>query len=211
MPAPGNRLTLIWRRYNAPMDFLNTLPTPLTEPSRRFFSIWHGWRGNRLLPERQDINHDELGALSDGCILLNVRGHDDILVEWVGRTVTSQIGVNLTGCNYLDLTSKANRSWRAHLTMAQMAQPCSVAIYYFLRLGSGGMLPVEIVTGPLRENDASAATLILCCATGLLPTDERPAVDPDSYEEGEGLVFIDIGAGVPPMNPAQRQGARAIQ
>src|SRR3546814_3765410 len=69
--------------------------------------------------------------------------------------------------------------------MAQMAQPCSVAIYYFLRLGSGGMLPIEFVTGPLREDGASAANLILCCASGLLPTDEAPAVDPDSYEEGE--------------------------
>lgn len=191
--------------------FLDTLPAPLTARSRRFFSVWHGWRGDRLLPERRDIDHGALGELADTCLLLNVRGHDDILVEWVGRTVTDQIGVNLTGCNYLDLTSKANRAWRAHLTLAQMAQPCSVAIYYFLRLGSGGMLPIEFVTGPLRENGASAATLILCCASGLLPNDERPAIDPDSYEEGEGLVFIDIGAGVPPMNPAARQDARALQ
>jgi len=191
--------------------FLDNLPAPLTARSRRFFGTWDDWRGNRLLPERRDIDHDQLGELSASCLLLNVRGHDDILVEWVGQGITEQIGVNLTGCNYLDLTSKANRAWRAHLTMAQMAQPCSVAIYYFLRLGSGGVLPVEFVTGPLRENGASAATLILCCASPLTPADQAPAVDPDSYEEGEGMVFIDIGAGTPPMNPAQRQDARAVQ
>lgn len=191
--------------------FLETLPSPLTARSRQFFGIWHGWRRGRLLPERRDISHADLGALAETCLLLNLRGHDDILVEWVGQGITEQIGVNLTGCNYLDLTSKANRAWRAHLTVAQMAQPCSVAIYYFLRLGSGGMLPVEFVSGPLREDGAEAATLMLCCASGLLPADERPAVDPDSYEEGEGMVFIDIGAGIPPINPAQRQDARAIQ
>src|SRR3546814_7813796 len=63
------------------MGFLDTLPAPLTARSRRFFSVWHGWRGDPLLPERCDIDHAALGALSDTCLLLNVRGHDDILVE----------------------------------------------------------------------------------------------------------------------------------
>jgi len=193
------------------MGFLDTLPTPLTARSRRFLSIWHGWRGTRLLPERRDIDHADLDDLSGTGLLLNVRGHDDIMIEWVGAQITGYIGVDLTGCNYLDLTSRANRAWRAHLTMAQMAQPCSVAIYYMLRLGSGGVMPIEFITGPLREDGARDATLILCCASGLTDVDGRTAVDPDSYVEGDGMRFIDIGAGVPPMVPSQRQEARPVQ
>lgn len=193
------------------MSFLDTLPAPLTARSRRFLEVWHGWRGDRLLPERSDIDHAALGELSGTCLLLNVRGHDDINIDWAGGTITDQIGVDLTGCNYLDLTSKANRAWRAHLTLAQMAQPCSVAIYYWLRLGNGSTLPVEFVTGPMCEDGARQASLILCCATGLTGSEAGNAIDPDSYEEGEGMRFIDIGAGVPPLIPSQRQEARPVQ
>ncbi|WP_370154531.1 PAS domain-containing protein [Ferrovibrio sp.] len=194
------------------MGFLETLPAPLTARSKRFLAVWHGWRGSRLLPERGDIDRAALGDLAGTCLLLNVRGHDDINIDWVGDEITRQIGVDLAGCNYLDLTSRANRAWRAHLTLAQMAQPCSVAIYYWLRLGSGDTLPVEFVSGPLREDGASHASLILCCASGLTGSEAEPvAVDPDSYQEGDGMRFIDIGAGMPPMIPAQRQEARPVQ
>src|SRR3546814_19222765 len=95
------------------MGFLDTLPAPLTARSRRFFSVWHGWRGDRLLPERRDIDHAALGELPETCLLLNVRGHADILVEWVARTVTDPLGANLTGFYYLHPTTKATHHGRA--------------------------------------------------------------------------------------------------
>lgn len=196
------------------MDFVASLPAPLISRSKQFLSIWHGWRRGRLLPERQDIDFGQLGDLVGTCLLLHVRGHDDIRVDWVGETITDLLGYDLTGMNYLDLTTPENRAWRAHLTMAQMAQPCSVVIYYMLQLAQGGVMPVEFVSGPLREDGtAGNASLILCCASGLtgLHQGQGKAVNPDSYEEGEGMRFIDIGAGVPPMVPSVRQDARLVQ
>ncbi len=196
------------------MEFTLSIPAPLTSRSKSFLKIWHGWRRGRLLPERQDVDYAALGDLANTCLLLNVRGHDDIRVDWTGDTITDLLGYDLTGMNYLDLTSAENRAWRAHLTMAQMAQPCSVVIYYMLQLAQGGVLPVEFVSGPLRENGATGnASLILCCASGLTGLHEGrgKAVNPDSYEEGEGMRFIDIGAGVPPMVPSVRQDARLVQ
>jgi hypothetical protein len=193
------------------MDFVSTLPKPLSARSRDFLAVWHGWRGSRLLPERRDMRLADLGELAGTSLLLNVRGHDDILIEWVGDSITKQIGVDLGGCNYLDLTTKENRAWRAHLTMAQVAQPCSAVIYYWLRLGRGGILPVEFISGPLLEDGATQSTLVLCCASSLTRAGSDKAVDPDSYEEGEGMRFIDIGAGVPSMVPSQRQEARPVQ
>lgn len=193
------------------MDFIASLPKPLSTRSREFLAIWHGWRRGRIVPERRDMDLAALGELAGSCLLLNVRGHDDIQIEWAGEAITRQIGVDLAGCNYLDLTSKENRAWRAHLTTAQVAQPCSAVIYYWLRLGRGGILPVEFVTGPFCEDGASQATLALCCASNLTRPGSDKAVDPDSYEEGEGMRFIDIGAGVPSMVPSQRQDTRSVQ
>lgn len=193
-------------------DFLETLPTPLSQQARQFFAIWQSWRGERRLPQRSDLAKGELGALADACLLLNIRSPQDIRMEQVGRTIIEKMGFDLTGMNYLDLTSKENRSWRAHLTVAQAAQPCGVLIYYWLRFPDGAVLPVEFTGAPLYEDGADEPNLILCCATGLADTmGRKQPVDPDSYVEGDGMRFIDIGFGIPPLNPAERQETRAVQ
>ncbi|MEK9970833.1 MAG: hypothetical protein VW600_16975, partial [Ferrovibrio sp.] len=91
-------------------------------------------------------------------------------------------------------------------------QPCGVLIYYWLRFPDGAVLPVEFTGAPLYETGAAQSNLILCCATGLADTMERrQPLDPDSYIEGDGMRFIDIGYGVPPLKPAERQEVRPVQ
>ncbi len=193
-------------------DFLHTLPSPLSQQARQFFAIWQSWRGERRLPQRSDLAKGDLGALAQTCLLLNIRSASDIRMECVGRTIVEKIGFDLTGMNYLDLTSKENRSWRATLTIAQAAQPCGVLIYYWLRFPDGAVLPVEFTGAPLYEDGAAEPNLILCCATGLADTMGRSQpLDPDSYIEGDGMRFIDIGYGVPPLVPAERQEPRPVQ
>jgi hypothetical protein len=193
-------------------DFLDTLPTPLSQQARQFFAVWHRWRGNRRLPRRSDLSLGELGPLAESCLLLNIRSPLDIRMETVGRAITEKMGFDLTGLNYLDLTSRENRNWRAHLTIAQAAQPCGVLIYYWLRFPDGAVLPVEFTGAPLYEDGADDPSLILCCATGLADTvGRRQPLDPDSYIEGDGMRFIDIGYGIPPLVPSERQVARPMQ
>ncbi|WP_430397264.1 PAS domain-containing protein [Ferrovibrio sp.] len=196
------------------MDFVASLPSPLSSRSRDFLAIWNDWRRGRMLPEHRDMDLEALGSLAQTSLLLNVRGHDTISIDWVGEAVTQQLGFNLAGLNYLDLTSRENRSWRAHLTIAQVAQPCCAVIYYWLRLGQGGVLPVEIVSAPIRQDGDQHASLMLCSISFLTRRKRIPegeAIDPDSYEEGEGMRFIDIGAGIPLMVPSQRQETRPVQ
>jgi hypothetical protein len=193
-------------------DFLHTLPSPLSQQARQFFAIWQGWRGARRLPQRSDLSMGDLGAMADGCLLLNIRSADEIRMEDVGRTMIEKIGFDVTGMNYLDLTSRENRSWRATLTIALAAQPCGALIYYWLRYPDGAVLPVEYTAAPLYEDGAAQANLILCCATGLADTAGRKqTLDPDSYMEGDGMRFIDLGYGVPPLVPAERQEVRSVQ
>ena len=192
------------------MSFLDTLPVPLSERSRLFFRTWHGWREGDKIPDRRHLEFG-LGELKGTALLLDVRGHDEVPIVFVGGDFEDRLGIDLTGINYLDMTSRDNRSWRAHLTMAQVAQPCGSVIYYWLRLGDSSLLPVEIVCAPLREPGAEQPTLLLGCASGLARTGEGVAIDPDSYEEGDGMRFIDLGFGIPPLVPSQRQDKRLVQ
>lgn len=184
------------------MDFVATLPAPLTEASRRFFAEWHRWRGAGLVPQRSamDAGRARLGELLTRCLLLEVRGPDDMPIHFAGTTVGALLGAELGGRNYLDLTLPTNRRQRAQLLLAEVTQPCAAVIYYWLETETG-LLPVEVVSAPLFDGAKETPTLVLACATPLTRGDNEEQVAPRSYAEGEGLHFIDIGAGVPALQP----------
>lgn len=199
------------------MDFVATLPAPLTEASRRFFGEWHRWRGAGLVPQRSamDAGRTRLGELLTRCLLLEVRSPDLMPIHFAGSTVGALLGAELGGRNYLDLTPPENRRQRAQLLLAEVTQPCAAVIYYWLET-EGGLLPVEVVSAPLYDGaKASAAndrpTLVLACATPLMRGDGDGDVAPRSYAEGEGLHFIDIGAGIPALQPGLCAGREVEQ
>jgi len=196
------------------MDFMASLPTALTEPSRRFFAEWHRWRGPNwrdlaLVPQHSVLNTDKLGELLMRCLLLEIRGRESIPIRFAGSMIGEMLGADLTGRNYLDLTEPENRARRAALLFAEVAQPCAAVIYYWLRLPTGAVLPVELVSAPLCADGDTAPSLVLACATPLIRTGSRTEhVEADSYAEGEGLRFLDIGAGLPPVGPEIHVGQR---
>lgn len=189
------------------MDFMTSLPSALTEPSRRFFAEWHRWRGPGwrdlgLVPQHSVLNTDKLGELLLRCLLLEIRGRDEIPIRFAGSVVDEMLGASLMGRNYLDLTEPENRARRAALLFAEVAQPCAAVIYYWLRTPHGAVVPVELVSAPLCADGETAPSLVLACATPLIRnSDQASSVEPESYAEGEGLRFIDIGAGLPPVGP----------
>lgn len=193
------------------MDFVATLPTPLTESSRRFFAEWHRWRGAGLVPQRSamDAGRARLGDLLTRCLLLEVQGPDRMPIHFAGSTVGALLGAELGGRNYLDLTLPENRRQRAALLLAEVTQPCAAVIYYWLETETG-LLPVEVVSAPLYDGARDRPTLVLACATPLTKGERDAHVAPRSYAEGEGLHFIDIGAGMPALQPGFQAG-RAVE
>ncbi|MEK9970468.1 MAG: PAS domain-containing protein [Ferrovibrio sp.] len=184
------------------MDFVASLPGALTSQSRRFFAEWHRWRGTGLVPQRSVLDTAKLGDLLLRCLLLEIRGRDAIPIRFAGTQIGELLGANLAGRDYLDLTEPHNRARRAALLFTEVAQPCAAVIYYWLRIESGAVLPVELVSAPLCADGETAPSLVLACATPLIKgSDHATEVQPDSYAEGEGLRFIDIGAGLPPVGP----------
>ncbi|PJI38501.1 PAS domain-containing protein [Ferrovibrio sp.] len=184
------------------MDFVASLPSALTEPSRRFFAEWHRWRGMGLVPQHSVLNTDRLGELLMRCLLLEIRSPTLIPIRFAGTMVGELLGANLIGCNYLDLAEPEKRARRAALLLAEVTQPCAAVIYYWLRTPDGAVLPVELVSAPLCADGQTAPSLVLVCATPLIRnSDQISSIDPESYTEGEGLRYIDIGAGLPPVGP----------
>ena len=67
-------------------------------------------------------------------------------------------------------------------------------------------------SGSADESAAAQATLILACASPLTPGEENGhEVEPNSYAEGDGLRFIDIGAGIPPLTGSLQMQAHMMQ
>ena len=195
------------------MDFLASLPAPLTAPSRRFLTRWNEWRGAQLLPRRHQLDTRSLGDLLPHCLLLEIRSRDRIIICFAGNAIGRMLGTELAGRNYLDLTEPENRARRAALLFAEAAQPCAAVIYYWLRDESGALLPAELVSAPLLADEAASesATLILACASPLLRNDAGLDAAPESYAEGDGLRFIDIGAGIPPLTGSLPMQAHMMQ
>ncbi len=196
------------------MVFVASLPAALTAPSRRFFAEWHrwrgpGWRSVALVPQHSVLNTDKLGELLMRCLLLEIRARDAIPIRFAGAMIGEMLGTSLMGRNYLDLTEPENRTRRAALLFAEVAQPCAAVIYYWLRTPNGAVVPVEVVSAPLCADGQTSPSLVLACATPLIRNIDQPTrVAPDSYTEGEGLRFIDIGAGLPPVGPDIHVGQR---
>jgi hypothetical protein len=189
------------------MNFMASLPGALTEPSRRFFAEWHRWRGTGLVPQRSVLDTGKLGDLLLRCLLLEIRGRDAIPIRFAGSQIGEMLGTGLAGRDYLDLTDPPNRARRAALLFTEVAQPCAAVIYYWLRTAGGAVLPVELVSAPLCADGETVPSLVLACATPLIEGSDRATeIEPDSYGEGEGLRFIDIGAGLPPVGPDIRVG-----
>lgn len=193
------------RPYSLAMALADTLPAPLSAPSRRFFAIWDGWRRGRKLPESRDIDLGAFGEMAEGCFLVQVRSRDEIPILYAGPLIARHIGFDLTGYNYLDLTMRENRAFRAALTIEQLLQPCGFMLYYWLRHPSGAMMPIEWVGAPICETGVEKPAMIFSCAVPLSRSKVAGPADPDSYQIADGMRFIDLGYGIPALNPSAPQ------
>lgn len=182
-------------------EFLGRLPETLTEPGRRFFRLWHGWRRDRALPELRDVDLGALGDLARSRMLFEIRSRHDMRIVMAGESLREWLGFDLTGANYLDLTVPEYREIRARLTLEQLLQPCGVMLYYCLRYSDGAVLPIEFVGAPLCAEGTDIPNFILASAVPLARGGNAGTADPESYRVATGMRFVDLGFGVPPADP----------
>lgn len=171
----------------------------ITEPvNLEFARLWHGWRGDRLLPRRADIELDALRRMLPLVVMIEYRSPDEAIVRVAGSRLRDFLGYELTGANYIDLAPVEDRAVRSYRCWAVATRPCGSRLVYDHRLESGRVAQSEVVSLPLDADQAGSPRMTLANIAPLTPRDpnsEGPAGT--QIEVATTFAFLDIGAGVP--------------
>lgn len=171
----------------------------ITEPVNvEFAQLWLGWRGERLLPRRSDIELNAIRRMLPLVLMIEYRSPDEAIIRVAGSRLRDFVGYELTGANYIELAPPEDRSVRRYRCWAIAAQPCGSRLIYNHRLHSGRVTQAEVVSLPLDPDQLGGARMTLTNIAPLLPRDpiiEGPAAP--QLEVAITYAFLDIGAGVP--------------
>ena len=87
------------------LDPANARPDLADRPrALALLDAWHRWRGERTVPEREDVDPVDIPALLEHIVLLDVEG-DDFRFRLVGETVASRYAHRLKGRSMRELMS----------------------------------------------------------------------------------------------------------
>lgn len=171
----------------------------LTRDSRRFLEQWNRWRGTNLLPRWSDIQFAALSDMVPRMVALEFRSATDVPFIYVGAVIEYQLGLGLVGKNYIDLAPPNGRGLRGELMSRVVGHPCAAVNFYELELQGGLRTMVEIATAPVRPDDDRDPMRLICAVSNEAVSD-ADQVARIELSEGQGLRYLDIGAGVPPLN-----------
>ena len=180
------------------MPYAIALPKFAASDSLRLVEAWQRWRGDRLLPDRSDLDLVDIKLLLPRICLVEVRSATEAVFRLAGSQIREELGFELTGQNYVELSEPESRVERGRLLWAEVRQPCGAVMLYRHYYASGFELPAEIVSLPLNPDKAGSPMLVVALVTVL----QRPPMPGDApgvrvLSPGRELRFFDIGAGVP--------------
>ena len=171
----------------------------ITEPvNLEFARLWLGWRGDRLLPRRSDIELNALRRMLPLVLMMEYRSPDEAIIRVAGSRLRDFVGYELTGANYIELAPPEDRQVRRYRCWAIATRPCGSRLIYDHRLESGRVAQAEVVSLPLDPDQAGGARMTLANIAPLAPRDpliEGPAGP--QLQVATTYAFLDIGAGVP--------------
>jgi hypothetical protein len=173
----------------------------LTADSRTLFEVWQGWRGDRLLPRRADVDLAPLGRLMPRLALLEARSATDIVFRLAGTELERLYGRRLTGESYVTMVAPDQQASRGALLWRIAQQPCSCVQHAVFRWQSGQRSTLEIFGLPILSDRAGEPLQFIAVVSHLTPRGWKAPgwgeVDPVIAMDSKTLRFIDIGAGLP--------------
>lgn len=170
----------------------------LTPETIRFAEAWSRWRGGRMLPRRSDMRLPEIKHLLPLVSLLEVRGPTDVVFRVAGSRMRDYLGMDLTGCNYIDLAPEPFRPIRTWRVQQEVTWPCGALFIYPHRYPSGYVAPAEVVSLPVDDGRPGRPPMLLSLVTPMTNRLEDPP-EPGKREVQFAVefAFIDLGAGIP--------------
>ena len=169
-----------------------------TENGRTLLSAWQNWRGAELLPSRENLRLTDVTALMPFLIILEICTPDVFTVRLAGTAISAAIGGELTGKNYLDLTTPDLRPLRSARVWRQAQQPCGSVILNVHGRGLGNEYRMEVLSLPVRPVEASRPLQFLSIVALVDPGALRAhEIETKVAEMADEFAYLDLGAGVP--------------
>lgn len=170
----------------------------LTTPAHAFLAYWWHVRGDKVIPDTDDVSPPDMGTLAPYVRYLHWQ--DDALIHrlW-GSALTESTGVDLTGEDMLAYVAPERRDSRRKLFKAAGDHPCGCVLVVRSESMPQSGIAFEMTFLPVAVSPDDPPRLI-----GTLQWCEaREVFDPAPYKPEEDhllavekTAFIDIGAGV---------------
>lgn len=168
----------------------------LSKGCQRIVQAWSAWRGDRLLPDKADMDLGELAEFMPWLGLLEVAGPDEARLRVAGSGLREVYGAEMTGRNLKDITAPEDWPRRSARYLAQVSRPCGT--YYFRRdlLPDGKAVSYETVALPVQAGGGERQMLCIIMPLQQWHALGQPAA-PHLIPMPTAFQYVDIGAGIP--------------
>lgn len=162
---------------------------------------WLDIAGTSLVPERANLDPARMTAALPNVAVHRFEAPDRIVIRLAGTEFYHAYGRELTGSNYLDLVAPDRRAQASARLHTLIQHPCGLmaTLIYVSRNGTVGKsesLGLPLV-GPTGAIDMAIYV------NDDLPHDSTwdSPNNAINFLDAERVIFLDIGAGVPPTEP----------
>ncbi len=173
----------------------------LTAPAHAFLAYWLYIRGDKIVPDTDDVSPPDMRTLAPYVRYLHWQG-DALVHRLWGSALTEGTGVDLTGEDMLAYVAPERRDARRTLFQAAGDHPCGCVLIVRSDSTPESGVAFEMTFLPVAVSPTHPPRLI-----GTLQwVEAREVFDPQPYKPEEGhllavekTAFIDVGAGVPDL------------
>lgn len=140
----------------------------------------------------------EVTKLMPFLTILDVRSREEVIIRLAGTAIFDALGEELTGRNYLDLTTPDVRPIRSARLWLQTRHPCGAVMRNVHNAGTDAEVHLEILSLPIRplreEEPIQLLSVVGPLGSENLTTDEAHIQVARIAHE---FHYVGIGAGVP--------------
>lgn len=164
---------------------------------RDLLAAWDRWRGDALLPNRDDIRLMDVPELMRGAMLLDAVSKDEFIFRYAGSLYEDMYGFDFMGKNYMDLTEGALKPIRSQRLWGIVSQPAA-AVWTTPSVESIDFTGVSM---PILPDDPSQPRKIMQIV--MLTREISEVSHKVRAQRRENIYFsdhfkyLDIGAGLP--------------
>eukprot|EP00439_Symbiodinium_sp_Y106_P087555 s1_g91.t1 len=170
----------------------------VTNPALRPLSeFWEEARGDRLLPNANEIDPAQIAYILKDVAILDVIDEMTIQYRLAGTAIAERMGEDPTGNNLIEMTAPETRATVSRILHLIVSQPVGAIATYENIYNTGKRAVVESLYLPLQKDEGRSDRIVSVHSREKTVTyeDEQPhsTVAAKILE----LKWIDIGAGTP--------------